>query len=175
MSGGGESIKQEQLAMERGANRVNDATGQIEAQKMAEVGQREYAGQVRKEEQAYQSGEAEKQRQFASLESKYGRDFAASQAELERNQKQSMFNVQQKFASKQFDWQKKVNERDYALDEEVTRFNMKMAEKAAKPKGMSAWSMGSMGDWINDKNATGWIYNPAGTAITGWSKETAGA
>jgi hypothetical protein len=148
MGSSGEAIKQESLAQQRGGNMAMEATQGIEAQKAAEVGQREYAGQVRKEEQAFAAGEAEKQRgfakeealaqrQFASLEAQYGRDFAASQSKLERNQKQSMFDAQQKFASKQFKWQQEISSRDYELDKMVTDFNMKMAKDAANKRSFT--------------------------------------
>jgi hypothetical protein len=145
MSGSGEDIKQQQLAIQRGGQNYAQAAEAIDTQRMAEVGQREYAGQVRKEEQAYQSAEAQKQREFAkqeaidqrqfqSLEAQYGRQFAAEQSQIERNQKEKFFNVQSAFQNRQFEWQQAVSSRDYLLDLRVSEFNMKMAEQQANKK-----------------------------------------
>lgn len=160
MASSGEAIKQEQLAEQRGQAARRRATEAIDVAELGEKAQREaeergrtFAREERVGAQQFAAGEALKGREFSaeqaginrlfqSKEADKQRGFMGNQAQMERDLRNLHFNKNMKFRSKAFKYQKKLDAfqqsmatKRFDLDQEVTRFNMDIAQQEMGRKG----------------------------------------
>jgi hypothetical protein len=159
----GAAIKQEQLAEESGAQRLDQANQVIgsaqrkEAQRLREVQEgRDFARSEREAsqgfardmsreqmrgQQEFASNEAEKQRAFATGERTSSQKFSAEQAKMAQDLQSSQFGKQMEMADRQF-----------AEDQYINRENLRIANKMAGKKGMfeSMFSASTYSGAVND-------------------------
>lgn len=129
MGGGGISgalQKQESLAMDESAQRLGDASAQIDAAKAGEL--RKVAD--RETELNFQAQQADIQRQFAADEAAAGRQSSADalNADLDLKQKamaiqQSQFAQQMAQSLKAFDWEKFIDQENLKLAAKIQALN----------------------------------------------------
>lgn len=183
--GSGAQIKLEQKAAQQIGEQAQQASNEIEGQRIGEQQKRKMV----EEERGWQSGEAEKGRQFAMSEAEKGRQFAsreneigrqfargereesqkfsAAEAATAREMQQRMFDADMVFKNKMADLQDRQWTHDYKLREDEQEFNKAMATRMADRKSLLDKAINPRTSWANPLPAVS-----RGNPYTGpWAKK----
>lgn len=174
MIGSGAQIKNEQLLENKIASAKQNARESVDAQELADRQRQEeilqsqgFAKAEREASQGFAAAEAARQRKFMGQESAAARSFQAGESALQRGFSEKLFTEEMRFKKEaqriqesQFAKQFKLAKKQFGLDEEVTRFNMNMAEKMFNKRTI----MDKMADPFNWKELPG----QKGSGAPGW-------
>lgn len=129
----GSFIKQQQLAKERGAERLEGAEEAISGQRLAEEQRlaeaeegRTFSRGEREAAQGFAASEAEKGRGFARGEREAGQSFLAQESKLGRKQQESQFEKTFNFSKSQASKQWSEVSRQAGIDAAVTASNLRV-------------------------------------------------
>lgn len=139
----GSFIKQQQLSLDRGAQRGQaaregvDMIEMADRQRLDEAKQaRDFAAQEAQKQRDFSSLEGVKQREFATSERVSGQDFQSEQAQKQRDFSKSLADMDAAFKERMFDFDKSkwgqqldLELKKFGLEEEVTRKNLEIQEQ----------------------------------------------
>ncbi len=122
---------------------VDTAQAEDLRQKQEVENQRKFQTSEREASQAFGSGEAAKQRDFMTGERQASQKYGTSERLASQGFSKELYDSDMNFkqdqmwsANNQFDRNMSMAKKQFNLDEEVSRFNMAMAEKMSNKKGM---------------------------------------
>lgn len=172
LTGSGAQIKAQQQAEQAGGERLDKALGQVasleegEALRRQEVQEgREFARGEREASQAFAAEQAGLGREFSRKERIGSQAFASGEAELQRRFSDSQRVANQEFQkileagaedrfTRQLAQQADQFDRQFALDEEVTRFNQALAQAEANKKDLFERAGDAFGQFGNTAGGT---------------------